>query len=307
MSPKFCICGEPVGECEDCYPKTEKIEKLEPVGECNDNYPKIEKLEPISDSVLLSKFTELTKLFYSTMKSCDWSEDLKEEKKKAYRNIENVIKKQLNITEDKNKKKCDNSDCKCTDCTPTKKRWTAKKMLLTIPYNSAPKELVMDYYKNNYNICKIAIAQEEHKEFNTKYNTDLHLHLYIEWTAKKDIKNPSYLNLDDEFKQFGNINVDIETIRKRTKENVYSYLLKTDKNAKSWGFNIHYDAYGKLKKKELWYKYYTGEWSMKDIVAYDPSIAYGRDLIKLKDKIDTNLCWIYNDYDGKVSKRTNWD
>lgn len=266
----------------------------------------LERLEPISDSVLLSKFTELTKMFYSAIKNSNMSEEAKNKLRTPYQKIEKEIKDKLGLSEKKNQKQCDNSNCSCADCQLTKKRWTAKKMLLTIPYTKAPKDIVMEYYKTKYNLCKIAIAQEKHKEFNDKYNTDLHLHLFIEWTAKKDIKNPSYLNLDESFKQYGNINVDIETIRKRTKENVYSYLLKTDKGAKSWGFNIHYDSYGKLKAKELWYKYYTGEWSLKDIVAYDPSIAFGRDLKKLKNRIDSNFSWIDDDYEGKISKRINW-
>lgn len=312
MTAKFCICGEPVGLCLDCYPNnfTYNTEKDEynytgpKIKNIDKNQIPLEKLNPISDSVLLSKFTELTKLFYSTMKSCDWSQGLKEEKKKAYRNIENEIKEQLNIKENENKKKCDDSGCKCDDCPNIKKRWTAKKMFLTIDYNEAPKAEIMEYFKNSFNLCKIAVAQEEHKE--VKHNTNKHLHLYIEWTAKKDIKNKDYLNLPENFSKYGNIITNIKTIKKQTKENVYSYMLKTDKNCISWGFNIHMDVYGKLKTKELWYKYYTGEWSMKDIIAYDPSIAFGRNLEKIKERIDSNFLWADRDSGSKASQKINW-
>lgn len=264
----------------------------------------LEKVVPMKDNIILEKFTELIRMFNSAIKNTNMSDEAKEKLRKPYKKISEEITKQLNLVTNNNKKKCDNSNCSCSDCSQIKKRWTAKKMLLTIPYNSAPKQLVLDYYKNKYNLCKVAIAQEKHKEFNTKYNTDLHLHLYIEWTAKKDIKNPAYLNLDDSFEEFGNTKVDIETIKKRTKENVYSYLLKTDKMADSWGFNIHYDSYGKLKPKELWHKYATGEWSFRDIVKYDPSIAFGRDLKKLKEKIEGNFLWL--DKDSGQTKKYNW-
>ena len=139
--------------------------------------PKLEKLEPISDNILLSKFTELTKIFYSTVKSSNWSEEIKNKMKNSYKKIDNELQKQLNIKKD-NKKKCDNSNCSCTDCQPTKKRWTAKKMLLTIPYTSASKEEILKYYKNKYNLCKIGIAQENHK--NSVQNTILtYIYIYI--------------------------------------------------------------------------------------------------------------------------------
>ena len=258
----------------------------------NKELPKLEKLEPILDNILLSKFTELTKMFYSAIKNSNMSEEAKSKLREPYKKIENEIKGNLNLLENKKKKKCDNSSCSCTDCTTTKKRWTAKKMFLTVPYNCAPKDMVMEYFKNKYNLCKIAVATEIHKEAKQenieKYGTDKHIHIYIEWTAKKDIKNPSYLNLDSSFKQFGNINTDIETIRKRTKENVYSYMLKTDKDAISYGFNIHYDTYGKLKKKELYYKLVSGEWSLKDLMKYDPSLLATINIETLYKRIQKN-------------------
>lgn len=310
MTPSFCICGDPVGECPDCYPKPE-IKKDYQQPKIEKNYPiPLEKLEPISNDVLLGKFTELTRMFYSAIKNSSMSEDAKSKLREPYKLIEKELVNQLGIVANKNKKKCENSGCLCTDCAVTKKRWTAKKMFLTIPYNCAPKSLVLDYYKNKYNLCKVAIAQETHKQAKPdavkKYGTDIHLHVYIEWTAKKDIKNPSYLNLDESFEQYGNINTDIETIRKRTKENVFSYILKTDKEALSWGFNIHMDVYGKLKKKELWYKVVSGEWSLKDIIKYDPSILIDTDIEKLYTKLNKNWTLCSNKDKQYMFSRTSW-
>lgn len=174
------------------------------------------------------------------------------------------------------------------------KRWNAKKFFLTIPYNSSSKEEIMKYYLSNpkMNLCKAAVAQEVHKkakpELVEKYGTDKHLHVYLEFTAKKDVRNANYFNLPEEFSVNGNINVDIESIKKRTKENIYSYLLKTDKKTYSYGFNIRQDAYGKLKIKEIMYKYAIGEWSLTDIVLYDPSWLL-KNLDKIDDRIRENM------------------
>lgn len=140
----------------------------------------------------------------------------------------NIVKKEKGII-----LKCEKSDCPCKDCNVSKKRWTAGKMFLTISKTDVSRELVLEYYKNNF--------------------------VYIEWTANKDINSPHYLNLPEEYACYGNIHTKIDTIKKRTKENIYSYMIKTDKQAISWGFNLHKDAIGKLKPKELWYIFYTVE------------------------------------------------
>lgn len=151
-------------------------------------------------------------------------------------------------------------------------------MFLTISKTDVSRELVLEYYKNNF--------------------------VYIDWTANKDINSPHYLNLPEEYACYGNIHTKIDTIKKRTKENIYSYMIKTDKQAISWGFNLHKDAIGKLKPKELWYIFYTVEQSLRDVVEYDPSIAVGRNLEKLYERLtDSLLCVRQN---TKALRGHNW-
>lgn len=261
---------------------------------------------------LLDYLTSMKKLFNTYKKGVKekYSEKIMEKTSKEFNNVAKTLEDNLGEKRFKNKNKCNKSNCNCENCPNIKKRYTAKKMFLTIPYTSIEKEKLMDYMKNKYNLCKIAIAQEIHKEakqeYIDKYGTNKHIHIFIEWTAKKDIKNPDYMNLPDEYKIYGNTKTDIETIKKRTKENIYSYLLKTDKNVISWGFNIHTDVYGKLKKKELWYKLYTGEWSFKDIVKYDPSILLQNDIEKLYNRFFYNWNLLKN-IDNNLNKRINWE
>lgn len=163
----------------------------------------------------------------------------------------------------------------------------AKKYFLTISKTDASKSDVFNYYLKNekMNIKKAAIAQEKHKDGTN------HLHIYLEFAAKKDIRKKNYFNLPDTFKKYGNINTDWDTLKKRTKENVYSYMLKSDKNAYSYGFNIRKDCLGKLKEKEIWYKIAIGEWSLKDYILYDPSLL-GKNIPKLHDRLLENEKYI---------------
>ena len=75
------------------------------------------------------------------------------------------------------------------------------------------------------------------------------------------------------------------------KEQVFSYLLKEDKKAHSYGFNIRKDVYGKLKTKDIAYKYAIGEWEFSDIITYDPSIILTKNVKKWNDMITDN--WFY--------------
>ena len=49
------------------------------------------------------------------------------------------------------------------------------------------------------------------------------------------------------------------------------------------------DVYGKLKPKELWLKFYTREWSLKEIIKYDPSIIIGKNIERFHQKLNDNL------------------
>jgi hypothetical protein len=203
---------------------------------------------------------------------------------KEYIKVENMLKNQL---------KNDGKDV----IDKKGKRWNAKKFFLTIPYNRSNKKDIIDYYLNNpkMNICKAAVAQEVHKkakiELVEKYGTDKHLHVYLEFAAKKDVRSANYFNLPEEYSKYGNINVDIESIRKRTKENIYGYMLKSDNNTYSYGFNIRQDAYGKMKQKEIWYKYAIGEWDLGDVVKYDPSYLT-KNISKLDDRLQENMKYL---------------
>lgn len=298
---KFCICGEPVGLCVDCYPQNFKYNKekdeykyigpkIKVTENVNENIPitptdlpKLEKLETNDEynKKIFNYISELGKMYSSLLKSSKWSEEVKKENKNNFTKIENKFKSEFRP--EMGKKKCNKSDCDCHDCGEKKgKRWTAKKFLITIPKTNLPKQLAIDYYKSVMDLKEIAAAQEHHQD------GSLHLHLYMEFVAKKNIKSPKYFKLPNEFEKYGNTVARLDTLGKKTKESVFNYLLKEDKNAISFGFDIKRDRYGKLKEKDIWYKFITGEWSIKDIVLYNPSYIT-KNLEKLFDRVTDNM------------------
>jgi Geminivirus Rep catalytic domain len=219
---------------------------------------------------------KLGKIFTSVIKSSNWSDRVKVDMMKEYTTVEKMLKVQLKedgkeVIEKKEKQK----------------RWCAKKFFITISKTDLSKKKAMDFYLNNpkMNIQKCAVARETHKD------GTLHLHVYIEFSAKKDIKKKNFFDLSDEYKKYGNIVASVETMKKRTKENVYNYMIKQDKMAYSYGFNIRMDAYGKLKPKEIWYKVVLGEWNIADVVKYDPSYML-KDLEKIQNRIWCNEIYI---------------
>ncbi len=296
---KICICGEPVGECIDCYPDNfdeNGVRIIEKVAVDS----KLEKLETSTEynNKIFNYISELGKLFSKTVDSSKWSQEVKTNMKNNFLKIEKNIKNEFKP--DMGKKKCNKSDCDCHDCGEKKgKRWTAKKFLLTINKTTAPKDMVLNYYNKVMNLKEIAVAKETYK--NPKENTiENHLHIYMEFTAKKNIKSPKYFELPTEFSQYGNTYVRIDTIGKKTKEQVFGYLLKEDKDAISYGFNIRKDVYGKLKAKDIWYKYMVGEWNLKDIVTYDPSYMT-KNLRKITSTITDNIGFLNSLYgEGNV-------
>jgi len=252
--------------------------------------PKIEKLES-KEIDIVEYIGKLGKIFSTVLKSSKWSDKVIDDNRKEFVEIERVVKDAMGKVIKKKGKKCTKSDCECEDCNGKRKRWSAKKFFLTITRTEASKKDVMNYYLNNpkMNICKVAVAQEVHKTI--KDGIEKHLHVYLEFCAKKDVKNYTFFNLPEEFSIYGNISADIDTIRKRTKENIYGYMLKSDKNCYSYGFNIRQDAYGKLKAKEIWYKVAIGEWNIGDVVKYDPSYML-KDLKKIQERIWDNETYL---------------
>jgi hypothetical protein len=243
-----------------------------------------------SQNEIVNKVSELAKLYIKALKSSRWSNDVKEINEVNFRNIESELKT-MKPKASLNSRKGDGSNSKKIYSKANGNRFAARKFFLTIAKNNTPKKELLGYYLNHpsMNIVKAAVCNEKHKD-----GTD-HRHVYLEFAAKKDIKKKDFFNLSEDFKKYGNISVKVDTIKKRTKENVYSYMLKADKNAYSYGFNIRQDIYGKLKPKELWYKVAIGEWTMGDVVKYDPSYLT-KNLSKLDEKINDNLKYLQKYY-----------
>lgn len=297
---KICICGEPVGECIDCYPDNfdsngnRIVEGVKNIVEEMTVKSNLERLETSSEynNKIFNYISELGKIF-NTVCSKNLTNEAKNNMKNSFIKIEKNIKNEFRP--DMGKKKCNKSDCDCHDCGEKKgKRWTAKKFLITIAKTEAPRTEVLNYYLSNMGLKEIAVARETHKD------GDHHLHVYMEFTAKKNIKSPKYFKLPDSFEKYGNTMARIDTLGKKTKEQVFSYLLKEDKKVCSYGFNIRKDVYGKLKAKDIWYKYMIGEWNLKDIVTYDPSYMT-KDLRKLTSTITDNIGFLNSLYgEGNV-------
>lgn len=294
----ICICGIESGKCVDCYPQNfrydsekdtyyyiadKKIEKNLPPKSPILNVEKDVKLEKLESKKIdiLEYVGKLGKLFTTVIKSSNYSEKVKNDLNKEFNSVEKYLKLQL---KEENKEFVDKKSKQF--------RKYARKFFITIPKTEAPKKDVLNYYVKNpkMNIQKAAIAQENHKD------GSLHLHVYLEFCAKKDIRKMDYFNLPEEYKQYGNISADWDTIKKRTKENIFGYMLKSDKNAYSYSFNIRKAALGKLKQKEIWYKIAIGEWTIKDYILYDPSIIGTINVKKLTERFIDNMSYIKNNH-----------
>lgn len=245
--------------------------------------PKTPKIEPIKENKIdiIEYLGKLGKLFTTVIKSSNYSDHVKSNLNKEFNKVEKYLKDQL---KEENKELIDKK--------PKQFRKYARKFFLTISKTEASKKDVLDYYLNNkkMNIQKAAIAQESHKDGSH------HLHVYLEFCAKKDIRKMDYFNLPEEYKEYGNINTDWDTLKKNTKENVFSYMLKSDKEAYSYSFNIRQAALGKLKQKEIWYKIAIGEWTLKDYILYDPSLLGSSNIKSLANKFTDNMSYIKNNH-----------
>lgn len=257
----------------------------------------LEKAETKQDynNKIFDYISQLGKLFTKTIESSEWSQEVKNNMKNNFINIEKKIKSDFkpNI----NKKKCNKSDCDCADCgEKTNRRWTAKKFLITIPKTNAPRMEVLKYYKKQMDLKEIAVSQEHHKD------GSLHLHCYMEFVAKKNIKSPKYFKLHESFEKYGNTVARIDTLGKRTKESVFNYLLKEDKETISWGFNIHMEKHGKLKLKDMASKLLEGTWTWKELIQYDPSIIFKKNMKHLVELVDENIKYLkmYHKLDYKA-------
>lgn len=246
---------------------------------------KIEKLsfDENLNKKLLEYISELGKMYSATIKSSKWSEKVKNDNLKNFKKIENKFKSEFDDKAIK-RKKCNKSNCECNDCIqPKGKRWNAKKFNITIPKTEAPREKVLHYYRKTLDIKEIAVGRELHED------GTYHLHIYIEFVAKKNIKSPKYFDLPEEFKKYGNIHPNIDTLGKKTKESWFRYITMEDKDCISWGFNIWAERLGKLKPKDIAGKLIHSEWSFKDWILYDPSIILTKNIEKLYETLEKNI------------------
>lgn len=255
----------------------------------------IEKIDYKFDSELnqkmLSYIKEMSKMIETALKTNWKTEEAKKDFKNKFHKIE---KKFINEFNPKSimKKKCDKSNCECFDCIqPKNKRWTAKKFNITIPKTEAPRKKVLNYYRKKLDVQEIAVGREKHEDGTN------HLHIYIQFVAKKNIKNPRYFDLDKSFEQYGNIHANISTLGKKTKESWFRYITMEDKECISWGFNIWSERLGKLKLKDIAGKLLNGEWKLRDLIKYDPSIILTKDLNKYTELIEKNIKLV-NEYCG---------
>lgn len=250
--------------------------------------PALEKLSFDSNlnKQLLSYISEFGKMYTSLLKSSKWSEPVKKENLNNFQKIEKKFKSSFNDSAIK-KRQCDKSNCECKDCVPVKgKRWNAKKFLITFPKTSIDKTTVLKYFVNNFDTKEVAVAQEHHED------GSLHIHCYLEFVAKKNIKSPKYFYLPNKYTVYGNTVANIQTIGKKTKESVFNYLLKEDKQCLSYGFNIHVEKHGKLKRKDIYRKLLEGTWSLKDLVLYDPCFIFENKIENFVNKYIENETFI---------------
>lgn len=240
---------------------------------------------------LLSYISEMGKMI-STALSTNWkTEKAKTDFKKKFTMIEKKFKTEFNDSAVK-KKRCDNSGCSCNDCVqPKGKRWNAKKFNITIPKTEAPREEVLNFYRRKLDVKELAVGRELHSDGSH------HLHVYIQFVAKKNIKSPKYFDLDESFVKYGNIHPNISTLGKKTKESWFNYITMEDKDCISWGFNVWYERLGKLKPKDIAGKLFNGEWKLRDWIKYDPSIMLTKNLKKYTDFLEENVKFA-NDYCG---------
>lgn len=241
----------------------------------------------LTQEQIVEKVSALAKLYLTALKSSKWSHKVQEDNKSNFVTIERSLKEGMPSLSKNPSSKDSSRNSKKTYSKKDGTRLTAKKFFLTISKNNTPKKELLEYYlqHSKMNVVKAAVCSEKHKD-----GSD-HRHVYLEFAAKKDIKKMDFFNLSEDFKKYGNISVKVDTIRKKTKENIYSYMLKADKNVFSYGFNIRQDVYGKLKPKELWYKVAIGEWTIGDVVKYDPSYLT-KNISKLDDRISDNLKYL---------------
>lgn len=253
----------------------------------NFDYKKLEKLEPNFDKDLNKKIfdyiSQMAKMINTALNTNWKSESAKKDFKNKFIKIEKQFKNEFNSSAIK-KKLCNNSGCDCKDCLqPKSKRWNAKKFNISIPKTEAPREEVLHYYRKKLDIKEIAVGRENHKDGTH------HLHIYIEFVGKKNIKSPRYFDLNDDFKKYGNIHPNIDTLGKKTKESWFRYITMEDKNCISWGFNIWAERLGKLKPKDIAGKLINSEWSFRDWINYDPSILLTKNINKLYENIESNI------------------
>lgn len=196
-----------------------------------------------------------------------WSYGMKEKETKE---VTGMVTEAIKVIKNSNKY-CDDVNCGCLNHKSNTVDFNSKKYMLTISRTAAPAKEVMQYYEKRFTLKEIAIAQELHKE---EGEIDEHLHLYVEFPARRHIRRADYFKLPKEFDKYGNNVVSIKPVKKKEKETVFGYLTKECTNALSRGFDIQQEVHGKLKERDIAYRIAVGEWSMLEAAQYQPYLLF---------------------------------
>lgn len=290
------------------YPNTKgNSENTENSNDSEDNAKEnIEDLPKNIPKKIENNFKMVKNKYIEVVNKTDWSNNAKET---SIKTVTRVINEAIGLVKYA-KNYCDNPNCTCVEHSKQKVDFNSKKYLVTISYTEAPLDKVLEYYRKKFGIKEIAIAPETHKETTEemiiKWGTDKHLHLYIEFSARKHIRRGNYFWLPEEqFGQYGNCKADFRVIKKKEKEEVFNYMVKECKEPVSVGFDIQQEVHGKLKDRDIWYRISCGEWSLQDAIKYKPMMAL-QNVIKQYNDLTINLGTIIKDAEGKYRKRINW-
>lgn len=256
-----------------------------------------------SSKVVEQNVLKLQRKVLNLINQTDWTYGVKE---KQIKETVKVGTEAIKVAKNGGKY-CDNMSCDCVNHKSNTVDYNSKKYMLTISRTAAPAEEVMQYYEKRYTLKEIAIAQELHKE---EGDVDEHLHLYVEFPARRHIRRADYFKLPKEFDKYGNNVVNIKPVKKKEKETVFGYLTKECTNVISRGFDIQQEVHGKLKERDIAYRIAAGEWSMMEAARYQPYLLFNGFFRKFKrfiaDVSEMVKDPLSNERDSKWWNKADW-